>query len=107
MKIILVYITFPNLKQAKKIAHRLLRQKLIACGNIFPINSLYCWKNKVVDEKEFVLIGKTKENKFKEIKEEVEKNHPYSTPCVIKIPALANNEYYDWLEKELKPAIKK
>ena len=38
---IFIYITNPNKDEAKKIAKHLLNKKLIACGNIYPINSIY------------------------------------------------------------------
>lgn len=97
MDFILVYITSPTKKEAKSIALHLFKKKLIACANIFPINSLYHWKGRVVDEKEFVLILKAKESYFKKIKEEVEKIHSYETPCIIKIQVSSNKQYYKWL----------
>jgi len=95
--IILVYITNPTRAEAKRIAKFLLQKKLIACANIFPIESLYQWENKIVQEKEFVLLAKTTEGQFKNVKKEVEKIHSYSVPCVIEIPARANKKYFDWL----------
>ena len=43
---ILVYITNPDKKTALKVARHLLAKKLIACGNIFPAESLYMWQSK-------------------------------------------------------------
>ena len=101
MKYIFVYITNPNEEEAKKIAKMLLDKKLIACANIFPINSLYNWQGKFCDEKEFVLIGKTIENKFIKIKDEVEKTHSYKCPCIIKLPIEVNEKYGEWLMGEI------
>lgn len=95
--IILVYITNPTRAEARKIAKFLLQKKLIACANIFPIESLYQWKNKIAQEKEFVLLAKTTADQLKNIKKEVEKIHSYSIPCAIEIPARANKKYFDWL----------
>ena len=94
----IIYITNPDRKTAKKIALRLLKKRLIACANIFPIESVYWWKGKIENAKEVVLILKTKE-KFDKIKNEVKKIHPYSIPCIIKFDAKANKEYEAWLEK--------
>jgi periplasmic divalent cation tolerance protein len=97
MDFILIYITNPTKKEANKIAVSLLNKKLIACGNIFPTESIYHWKGKVINKKEFVLIVKAKESYFKKIKEEVEKIHSYEIPCIIKIQAAGNKKYYKWL----------
>lgn len=101
MKIILVYITNPTKKEAERIAGRLLDKKLIACANIFPIESFYWWKGRKKKDNEFVLIGKTLENNFKKIEKETEKIHSYETPCVLKIQAVANGKYYKWLKSVL------
>ena len=101
MNFIFVYITNPTKEEAKKIAKYLLEKKLIACANIFPIDSLYLWKGKIADENEFVLIVKTTEDKFEKVKNEVEKMHSYSIPCVIKIPVSSNKKYFDWLISNL------
>jgi periplasmic divalent cation tolerance protein len=101
MRIVFIYITNPTKTIAKKIAKHLLKKRLIACANIFPINSLYWWGGKICDEKEFVLIAKTAEEKFEEVKEEVEKMHPYSVPCITKILVEPNKKYLNWLIKEV------
>ena len=99
---ILVYITNPTKEEAKKIAKHLIEKKLIACANIFPIESLYNWNEKLADESEFVLLGKTKEEDYDKIVAEVEKIHSYDVPCILKIPMEANGKYEDWLKNELR-----
>ena len=100
-KFVLIYITNPDKKTARKIALILLKKRLIACANIFPIESSYWWKSKIAREKEFIIIAKTLEKSFAEIKKEIERVHPYSIPCIIKIPANANEKYFGWLKKEI------
>lgn len=98
---ILVYITNKDKSEAKKVAKHLLEKNLIACANIFPIESMYEWKGKLAEESEYVLIGKTSENKYKEVKKEVVKIHSYTVPCVMKIPVSFNKKYENWLKGEL------
>lgn len=99
---ILIYITNPTEKEAERIAGHLLGKRLIACANIFPIKSVFRWKGKAVKKKEFVLIAKARAGNFGKVKTEVERIHPYSVPCVIKIPVEANNKYLDWVKEETK-----
>ena len=99
--IILIYITNPSKREAKILAKTLLKKRLIACANIFPIDSLYWWKKKIADEREFILIAKTLEKKIKALEKEIEKIQPYSVPCVIKISAHANEKYFRWLNANL------
>lgn len=101
MNLILIYITNPNKKTAKKIALNLLKKRLIACGNIFKSDSLYWWRGKIVNENEYILIAKTTEANYEKVKNEVEKIHPYKIPCVIKIEARTNEKYGKWLKREI------
>ncbi len=55
MSIIFIYITNPDIKTARRVAEHLLKKRLAGCANIFPIQSLYWWKNKIAKEKETVL----------------------------------------------------
>jgi periplasmic divalent cation tolerance protein len=100
--LILVYITNPNKKEAIKIARYLLKKRLIACANVFPVESFYWWKGKIQNEKEFVLIGKALAKNFVKIKKEVKKVHSYLIPCVLKIPVRANKEFFNWVKTETK-----
>jgi len=102
MSFIIVYITYSNEKEAKKIAMHLLKKKLVACANIFPIKSLYWWKGKIQGEKEVVCIVKTKKQNWKKVKYEVKKIHPYECPCIMKINVGSNKEFNDWIIKESK-----
>jgi periplasmic divalent cation tolerance protein len=99
---VLVYVTNPSKEEAKKIAKHLLEKRLIACANIYDnVSSLYRWEGKIADEKECVLIAKTTEDKFEAVKDEIEKIHPYKTPCIIKIPVSSNKKFSDWLKGEV------
>ena len=102
MKIVLVYIPNSSKDEADKLAKHLLERRLIGCANIFPISSMYWWKGKITNDNEVVLIAKTTEVKFEEVKAEVEKVHPYDTPCILRISADVTASYFDWLNSELK-----
>jgi len=99
---ILIYIPNPNLKTAQKIARHLLNKKLIACANIFPINSIYRWQKKIVDDKEVVLLSKTLAKNWPKIKKEVLKIHPYELPCLLKLKIETNESFAKWLWREVK-----
>ncbi len=102
IKMILIYITNPNRKTAKKISEHLLKKKLIACANIFPIESIYWWDGKLENAKEWAAIVKTNASKYKAIEKEIRKLHPYKVPCIMKIKMSANKKYEKWMTGELK-----
>ena len=101
---IFFYITTKNTPQAKKIMRSLLKNKLVACVNIYKnIDSYFLWKSKIISSKEVVIMGKTiKKNQSKIIKN-VKKNHSYDVPCIIfsKITA-GNKEFLDWVNDSCK-----
>ncbi len=101
-KLLLIYITSKDSAEARKVAAHLMKKRLIACANIFPISSMYRWKGKIESGREAVLIGKTLPKHYLAIKKEVRRIHSYSTPCIMKIDAEANREFSGWLCGEVK-----
>ncbi|RUM41063.1 MAG: divalent-cation tolerance protein CutA [Desulfocapsa sp.] len=97
---IFVYITAKDFDEARKIARHLLEKKLIACANIFPVRSMFWWEGKIEECVEFVVIVKTKAEKFKELREEVKKIHSYSVPCICSFVVEEGlREFLDWIDK--------
>lgn len=102
MGITLIYITNKNKAETKKVALHLLKKKLIACANIFPIESVYRWKGKINNTKEYVALVKTKKANVGKIKKEVERIHSYECPCIIRFDASANEKFEKWVMSEIR-----
>ena len=100
MKIILIYVTNENEMQAKLLADQLLKSRLIACANIFPMKSSYWWMNNLENTSEYVSVLKTRAEYWETVREKIEKIHPYDVPCIIRIEADANDSYKNWIYKE-------
>ncbi|MEK6910963.1 MAG: divalent-cation tolerance protein CutA [Nanoarchaeota archaeon] len=98
---ILIYCPCKNNKEADKISRHLLKMKLIACSNLFPIKSLYNWKGKIKNSKEIVMLAKTNNKNFVGCVKEIKKLHSYEIPCIIKLDVKSNREYFNWVENEL------
>ena len=97
MDLIFVYITIETKDQAKTLAKQLLDKKLIACANIFPIESMYFWKGNLEETSEHVLIVKTKKDYWETLKTTVTQLHPYEIPCITKMDIDTNQDYENWL----------
>ncbi len=99
----LIYITTSGVSESKKIARKLLEEKLVACTNIIPeIESLYLWKGEIAEDKESLLIAKTKSDKVMYLIERVEEIHSYDVPCILQIQVKTGSKnYLDWMKKEL------
>ena len=102
----LIYVTFPNQEEAKKIAQQLVEQRLAACVNIMPnISSVYRWQEKICCETEVVTLIKSRCQLFPAIEQFISANHSYDTCCVLKIPLDAGNEaFLRWIDNETHPS---
>ncbi len=100
---IVVFMTVPDKKEATKIAHSLLKERLIACANIVgPVSSLFWWKGKIDKASEFLVIMKSKKNLFKKLSERVKELHSYEVPEVIALPVIEGlPSYLNWLGASL------
>ena len=103
-KFIQVETTVPKRSEARKIAEVLARKKLSACTQIIgPVESVFRWKGKLVREKEWLCLIKTKKSLYKKVESEIRKIHPYKLPEIIAVPIVAGSkEYLAWIEKETK-----
>ena len=97
----LAYITCRDRKEAETISMHLLRRKLIACANIFPVKSMFWWKGKIANSNENIIIAKTSKKNFRNLEKEVKKILFYEIPCILRINATANKGYKKWLSKEI------
>jgi len=81
----------------------LVKKRLATCCNIFPIESIYWWQEKIVKDKEAALIVKTLKKNFGKIEREIKKLHSYTVPCILEILInKGNKEYLNWLEREVR-----
>jgi len=96
-----VLVTIP-VKEAKKMANILLEKRVCACVNVIKdVDSYFWWEGKIAQEKESLLVIKTKESLYSNVKKVVKENHPYEIPEIvgIKIDQI-NKVYLSWLNVE-------
>ncbi len=98
MSVRLVYTPCKNKHEAKKLAKSLLEKGLIACANFFPVQSMYVWKGKPVEESEMVLLCKTSASKAQKAAKLIEKLHSYECPAVLVLSAHANVAFEKWVQ---------
>lgn len=100
---IIIFVEIHKKSDALKISKALLKLRLIACYNLWPVESAYWWKGKILLDPGVHMMLKTKEANFKKIEEFIKKESGYETPEVIAIkPSKVNASYLDWLNKEVK-----
>lgn len=94
-----LYVTHASQKEAQKIIDLLVRDKYIACANVFPIRSFYIWNEAVQDDDEVVSLLKTNARNVEKCIKKVEELHPYDTPCILHYSLQANKAYADWIDE--------
>lgn len=100
IKEIVVLITAPSTGVAETISNALLEKELVACVNIVPsINSLYKWEGEINNDKEVLLIFKTRCELFDDtFINAVKEQHPYDVPEIIALPIVSGSEdYLKWI----------
>mmetsp|Transcript_35145 Transcript_35145/g.68423 ORF Transcript_35145/g.68423 Transcript_35145/m.68423 type:complete len:196 (+) Transcript_35145:1-588(+) len=96
-----VWVTAPDEKEGTKMASALVSKKLAACVNIVPnLVSIYSWKGKIEQDKEVLLMIKTRASLVQELSKCVEALHPYDCPEVITATLDQGRKgYINWLSK--------
>ncbi len=100
---IVILVTAGSEAEAGKIATALVEEQLAACVNILgPIRSLYRWEGKVADDREWLLLIKTRDERFAAIEARVKALHSYQVPEVIALPIMAGAKgYMRWLRESV------
>jgi periplasmic divalent cation tolerance protein len=109
VKYCFIYITTASLTQARAIGKELVKSRLAAGVNILDnMNSLYWWKGKIRDEREAVLIAKTRRTLFRALIKKVKALHSYTCPCIVALPIIEGNpDFLNWINKETRTAPQK
>ena len=102
MEFIIIYCTVPNKNEGKEIAKALVESGFVACVNIMDkVESIFSWDGELNEEKEAMLMIKTKRELFDKVNRVIQKLHSYTVPEVIAIPIIEADEMYlKWIAHE-------
>lgn len=96
----IVYITAGSMEEAKNMGKTLVEERLAACVNIFPITSIYRWKDNIDEAGEFGMFVKTKTDKVRYIERRVKQLHSYEVPCIVSLKIdISSSDYLNWIEE--------
>lgn len=96
---VLVLVTAPDLKTARRLAQLALKARLIACANLVPkVESHYWWQGRLEASAEVLTIMKTRRSRLTKLEALVRENHPYDTPEFVVLGVQGGSRrYLDWL----------
>ncbi len=100
MKFLMIYTTLPDKVITKKVAKTLIEENLVACANFFSIESVYRWKNKLCEDKEYALIMKTRKSLYSKIEKRLKELHPYEIPAIVSYEIKEGlSDYLSWIKE--------
>lgn len=99
---VVILVTAGSETEAEAIAKTLVEERLAACVNLVsPLRSIYRWAGTVADEREWLLLIKTRAERFAAVAARVKALHSYEVAEVIALPIVAGaDEYLRWLRAE-------
>jgi periplasmic divalent cation tolerance protein len=102
MAVSIGYITTATRDDALRIAHALLEDRLIACANVLDgMTSVYRWEGEIREDREAVLILKSRTELTECVTARVRELHTYDCPCIEWWPAASGHpDYLRWVENE-------
>ena len=97
----IVLTTAGSEQEARKIANSLVERRLAACVNILPkIESVYRWKGEVDSANEWLLLIKTRAEKFPAVRDAILELHSYEIPeCIVLQVEDGSLPYLQWLDE--------
>jgi len=97
-----IYVTARDEAEAARIGETLVRERLAACANVLaPVRSFYWWQGKVQDDREAVLVMKSRAALVDALVARVKALHSYSVPCVVSLEIeRGNTDFLRWIDEE-------
>ncbi len=99
---IFTYVTCATSKEAEKLGKLIIEQKLGACIDYWPVNSMYNWEGKFKRVSQIMMIVTTFQTKLESLNELISKHHSYSTPLIAGVDVTRiNRAYKEWVMNEV------
>lgn len=96
----LILVSCGSEDEARTISRGLVERGLAAGVQRFPITSVYTWKGQIMEEGEWLLVIKTRSDRYPEVEAYVLEHHSYEVPQVIRIPVVeGHGPYLDWIDQ--------
>jgi periplasmic divalent cation tolerance protein len=100
-QMIIIYTTMSNNEQAESIAQVLITEHLVACVNMWPVNSIYTWDEKIEKTIEVAMFLKTSDICQKAVYQRLLELHPYDCPAIITLDVTQTHPAFaQWVETQ-------
>ncbi len=96
----LTLTTCRDLRQARRIARALVKERLAACVNVVPgVASIYAWKGKVEEAREALLLVKSTSARAKSLEARIRALHSYELPEIVTLRIGGSAAYLRWIRE--------
>ncbi len=97
---LVVFVTASSEEEAYRIGQRLVKDKLAACVTLLPgVRSLFWWEGKVTEERETLMILKTRGALFPDLVRTIKALHSYQVPEIVALPVKNGSaDYLAWIQ---------
>lgn len=106
MGALVVVTTVGTEKEANQLAEELVVRRHSACVNIVPVHrSVYRWRGKVCDDREFLLVIKTLESEYEAVETTIRELHSYELPEILAFQVSRGEAgFLEWIGQSLDKA---
>ena len=99
-----VLTTVASEAQAEALAQQIVQAQLGACVQVQAIKSFYLWRGQAHQEREHLLMIKTRSALYQQLQEFIRAHHRYETPEIVQLPISAGwPDYLAWIEAGTRP----
>jgi periplasmic divalent cation tolerance protein len=98
-----VLTTAGSEEEARKIARAVVERRLAACVTLVPqVASIYHWKGRIEEAREWLLIIKTTAAVFEHLREAISELHSYELPECVCLPVEdGSTPYLEWIAESV------
>ncbi|MGW3178119.1 divalent-cation tolerance protein CutA [Kitasatospora sp. NPDC001119] len=103
-RFVVVTTTHESEEWARALASAVVRERLAACAQVYPVRSVYWWDGEVQDAEEWRIDLKTRAELLDRLGAFVAGRHSYETPELVAVPVAGGSPgYLDWVAAETTP----
>ena len=96
----MILTTCGSSEEAERLAEGLVKGGMAACVQVLPITSYYVWKEEFTKDGEFLLLVKTRSERYGEVEAYIKANHSYEVPEIVRVPIEDGlGDYLRWIDK--------
>ncbi len=96
---VVIMTTTGSREEARRLARGLVEERLAACVQMTPVDSVYEWKGEVQEDAEILLFIKTRRDRYADVEACLRRHHSYEVPEILAVPVEAGlADYLAWVD---------